>query len=235
MELHELGVADPGAGEGGEPEGVAGVLVPAGGGVAPDAGVPAGGEDHGVGVDDHRGAVDDVEAVGAEDAAVGGEESRDVDGVDDLQIQLGGATQQGALDLESGVVAGVAGATVLVRAEEALADPAVRLAGEGHAPALEILDPLRGAAGDRLDDRGIREEVGLAEGVGGVLLPAVLGIHGAECGVDAAGCERGVGVMLAALADGEHLHAALRELDRGAQARAAGADDEDGGGEETFV
>jgi hypothetical protein len=145
------------------------------------------------------------------------------------------AAQQGALDLETRVVARVAGAAVLVRAEEALADPSVRLAREGHAPALEILDAAGGVLGDDLDDRGIAEEVRLAQRVCGVLLPAVLRIDRAERGVDAAGGERGVRVVLATLADREHLHPALGELDRGAEAGAPGTDDQHGGGEEALA
>ena len=234
VELHELRIPDPAPREGCEAEGVAGVLIAARRGVAPDAGVAAGREDHCVGVDDHGGAVDDVEAVGAEDAAFRDEQTGDVDGVDDGHLQFGGAAHEGALDLEAGVVAGVGGAAVLVRAEEALADPPVGLARERHAPALEILDAARRIAGDRLDDGGIREEVRFAQRVGGVLLPGVLGIHRRERGVDAAGREGGVGVVGAALADCEHLHAALGEFDGGAEAGAARADDEHGGGEESF-
>ncbi len=75
MELHELGVADPAAGLDGEAEGVAGVLVATRRGPAPDAGVAARGEDHGVGVDHVARAVGQVEAVRAEDGVVAHQES----------------------------------------------------------------------------------------------------------------------------------------------------------------
>jgi hypothetical protein len=45
------------------------------------------------------------------------------------------------------------------------------------------------------------------------------------------GRERGVGVGLRALAEGEHVDARLGEFDGRAQARSAGADDEDGRGD----
>ena len=118
-----------------------------------------------------------------------------------------------------------------MRAEEALRDAAVVLAGERHAVALEVVDAPGGALGDDLDGARVGEEVALLEGVGGVLLPAVLGVHGGEGRVDAAGGERGVGVVLGALADREHVDAGLGELDRGAQAGSAGADHEDGRGD----
>ncbi len=78
------------------------------------------------------------------------------------------------------------------------------------------------------------KQVTLLDGVGGVLLPAVLGIHRAERGVDAAGGQGGVGIRLRTLAEHEHVGAELGEFDRGAQAGSAGADDEDGGGEGAF-
>ena len=74
VELHELRIADAGAGLDGQAEGVAGVLVPARGRAPPDARVAAGGEDHRVGVDEVAGAVAEVEAVGAEDDVVAHEE-----------------------------------------------------------------------------------------------------------------------------------------------------------------
>ena len=116
-------------------------------------------------------------------------------------------------------------------AEEALRDPAVLLAGERHAVALEVVDAAGRALGDDLDRARVGEQVALLEGVGGVLLPGVLGVHRGERRVDAAGGERRVGVRLGALADGEDVDARLGELDRRAQARTARADHEDGRGD----
>ena len=91
------------------------------------------------------------------------------------------------------------------------------------APDVTILDRVR-----------IRQQVRLLEGVRGVLLPAVVGVHGGERRVDAAGREGGMGIRLGALADGEHVDALFGEFDGGAEAGAAGADDEHGGGDLAF-
>src|SRR5699024_1376998 len=97
VELDELGVAESGTGLDGQTEGVAGVLVPTRWGPPPDAVVAAGGEDDGIGVDPVAGAVDDVEAVGAEDAAASDEQLRDVDAVEDRDVQGLGTMNEGAL------------------------------------------------------------------------------------------------------------------------------------------
>ena len=231
VELDELHVAQAAARVGGEAHRVAGVLVAARGRAAPDPRVAAGGEDHRVGEDRRCArAVVDVEAVGAEDAAVVDEQPGDVDVVAHLHAELRRPAHERALDLAAGVVAGEAGAAVGVRAEVALGEPAVWLAGEAGAVGDEILDGGGRLAGEQLDDRGVGEVVGLGDRVGGVLLPGVLGVHGAQRGVDAAGGEHGVRVVAAALADAQHLVAGLGELDGGPQAGGAGADDEDAGG-----
>ena len=110
----------------------------------------AGRENDRVGVDDVAGAVLQVEAVGAEDDVVADEEPGDVDGVEDRDLQLRGAVDERALDLEAGVVTGERGAAEGVRAEEALRDPPVLLSGERHAVALEVLDAASRALGHDL-------------------------------------------------------------------------------------
>ena len=175
-------------------------------------------------------AVVDVEAVRAEDAAVVHEQAGDVDVVAHLHAHRGGPLDERALDLAAGVVAGEAGAPVAVGAEEALREAPVVLTREPGAPADEVLDRARRLPAQELDARGIGEPVALAQRVGRVLLPAVLGIHRPERGVDASGGEHGVGVVAPALADAEHLDTALGELDRRAQAGRARADDEDARG-----
>jgi hypothetical protein len=187
VELHELGVADPGAGLHGEAEGVPGVLVPTGRGAAPDPRVPAGGEDDGVRVDDVPGAVDQVEAVGAEDHPVGDEELGDVRRREDGDVQLGGPTDERPLHRQARVVADEGSTPVRVRTEVALADPSVVLPVEVHAVALEVVDAAGGALDDRLHDPGVGEQVALLERVGGVLLPAVLRVRRRQRGVDPAG------------------------------------------------
>ena len=71
--------------------------------------------------------------------------------------------------------------------------------------------------GDDLYRVRVGEEVALLERVGRVLLPAVLGTDGRECGVDAAGREGRVCVRAGPLAHDEDVDPQLGELDGGAQ------------------
>src|SRR4051812_8363785 len=109
-----------------------------------------GSEDHGVRADEIAGAVAQIESVCAEHHVVADEESGDVGGIEDRDVELRSAFHQGALQLQTGVVTGEGGAAERVRAEEALRDSAVLFAGEVHAPAFEVSDPLRGALRDDL-------------------------------------------------------------------------------------
>lgn len=122
-----------------------------------------------------------------------------------------------------------------MRTEEALGDATVVFAGEVHAPALEVADAAFGALSDDLDRVRVGEQVALLDGVGRVLLPAVIRVHGAERRVDAAGGERGVRILPRAFADGEHVDTVFGDLDRRPQPGAAGADDEDRGGYLSFA
>ena len=227
VELHELHVAQPTSRERGEPHRIAGVLVAARRRAAPDPRVAARSEDDRVGHDEPPAAVVDAEPVGAEDAPVVDEQPRDEDVVAHLHGDGQRTLDEDALDLAAGVVAGEARPPVAVGSEEALRQPPVVLTCEPGAPAHEVVDRPRRFPGEDLDARRIGEPVALAQRVGRVLLPAVLGIHRPERGVDPAGGEHRVRVVAAALADAEHLYAALRELDRRLQAGGAGADDED--------
>ena len=235
VELHELGVAQARAGVDGQAERVAGVLVAARGGAAPDAVVSAGGQDDGVGMDEVALAAVDVEAVGAEHLVPAHQQPGDVDLVEDRDVQLLGAVHQAALDFQAGVVTGKGCAAEGVRTEEALGDAPVFLAGKAHPVAFQVGDSLRRSAGDDLHGVGVGQVVAFLDGVGGVLLPAVFLVHGAECGVDAAGGERGVCVVARALAHGEHIDAHFGQLDSSPEARSTGADDQDGGGNLSFV
>ena len=139
VELHELGVAQPGAGIDRQAERVAGVLVAARGGAAPDAVVSARGEDDRIGVDEVALSAVDVEAVGAEDLVPAHQQPGDVDLVQDGDVQLLGPVHQAALDFQAGVVAGERGAAEGVRAEEALGDAPVFLAGKAHPVAFQVV------------------------------------------------------------------------------------------------
>jgi hypothetical protein len=235
VELDELGVADPAAGEHGEPEGVPGVLVPAGRGAAPDACVPTRGEDHRVGVDHIPLSVLQVESVGAEDDVVPHQDPRDVHRVQDRDVELRGPVDQCALDLQSGVVTDERGPAVGVRAEEPLRDSPVGLAREGHPVAFEVFDAAGGVLGHDPDGLGVSQQIALLERVGRVLLPRVLRVHRRQRRVDAARGERGVRVHPRSFADREHADTTLGQLDGGPQARPSGADDEDGRRDLVFV
>ena len=103
------------------------------------------------------------------------------------------------------------------------------LAGEGHPVPLEVLDAPRGALGHDLYRGGIGEQVALRERVGGVLLPAVLRVHGASAALMPPAASVVCASRLRALADDEHVDPPLCEFDCRAQPRTAGADDEHGG------
>ena len=113
-----------------------------------------------------------------------------------------------------------------MRAEEALEQPARLVAGEARAVALELVDRRGRLAAEQLDGVVLAQEVPVAQRVGGMLLPGVLGIGGAERSVDAAGREHRVAVEAAPLADDEHVRPGLAERDGRAQAGGPGPDDE---------
>lgn len=172
-----------------------------------------------------------VETVRAENHVVADQKSGDVHGIQYGNGEFGGTSDQGALQFQPGVVTGERGAAVGVGAEEALRDAAVAFARERHAPPFQIGDRLRGVFGDGLHRDRVGEQIALGDGVGGVLLPAVLGVHRGQCGVDPARGERGVRVGLGPLADHQHIDSVFGQFDRGAQPRTAGADDEHCGGD----
>lgn len=191
-------------------------------------------ENDGVRVDHVALSVREIEAVCPEHGTVVHQEPGDVDAVQHGDLQLTRPPDERALDLQTRVVTGEGGAPELVRTEEALRDTAVLLPGEGHAVALQIIDTQGGALGDDLGGTRIGEQVTLLESVRGVLLPAVLGIHGGQGRVDAPGGQRRVGVLLRPLADGEDVHTGLGQLDRRPQACSARTDHQHHGGETLF-
>ncbi len=195
VELHELHVLELAAGLQREAHALAEVLVAARGGAAVDPRVAARGQDDGVGVDDVGRARLDVEAVRAEDAAARLEQAGDDQPVVEVDRQLHRPAHERPLHLATRVVAGEAGAAVLVRPEEALGEPAVLLVVEARAPALELLDGLRRALDELVDDPRVPEPVPLGERVRRVLRRGVLRVHRAERCVDAARGEDRVGVL----------------------------------------
>ncbi len=223
VELHKLRVSQAPARFDGETERVTGVLITTGGGATPDAVVTTGGEDYGIRMNDITSAVVDVEAIGPEYHVVVDEDAGDVDGVENIDVQLRGPVDEGALDLETGVVAGKRRAAELVGAEEPLGDAAVVLAGKRHPVSLEVFDAACCTRGDNLHGVRVGQQVALFEGVGGVLLPGVFLVHRGEGRVDSTGGERGVGIRFVAFTDRENVDPLLREFDGRPQARTPGS------------
>ena len=128
--------------------------------------------------------------------------------------------------LEAGAVADVREARVAVAAEVALGDEAVLGAIEERAPLLELEHALRRLLRVELRHAPVVEHLAAAHGVAEVDLPVVLGPHVAERGGDAALGHDRVRLAEERLADEADRHALRRRFDRGAQAGATGADDE---------
>src|SRR5207302_9356834 len=99
------------------------------------------------------------------------------------------------------VVAGKARAPPPVRPEEALVDLAVVGTRERAAPLVQLGNGCRRLHAHGLDDARVAEPVALAQRVGRVLLPRVLGVARADSGVDAARREHAVGVETRPAAD----------------------------------
>ena len=133
----------------------------------------------------------------------------------------------GADQLEPGAVADVGEARVLVAAEVALADPAVRRAVEEGAVRLELPHPVGSLLGVQLGHPPRVEELAAAHRVAEVDLPAVVAVDVAHARRDAALGHDGVRLAEEGLADDGRAQSRLAGGDRGAQARAAGPDDED--------
>ena len=121
--------------------------------------------------------------------------------------------------LEPGAVADVGEARVLVAAEVALADLAVRGAVEEGAVGLQLPDPVRRLLGVQLGHPPRVEELAAAHGVAEVHLPAVVAVDVAHARGDAALGHDRVRLAEQGLADDGRAHPGLAGGDRGAQAR----------------
>jgi hypothetical protein len=194
----------------------------------------AGGQQHGLGLEDvqfaglhlERGDADHV-ALGVADQVqrhpldeeVGAR--LDVLLVQRVQHRVAGTVGRGtgALHRLLAVVGGVA-------AERTLVDRAVGVAVERHAEVLELVDDLRRLAAHELDRVLVAEPVGALDGVEEVVVPVVLA-HVAQRGTDAALRSHGVRARREHLGKNGHVQAGTRQLQRGAHAGAAGADDDD--------
>ena len=124
------------------------------------------------------------------------------------------------------VVAGVTRAPPAMRAEEPLVDATVVGPREPTTPLGQLLDRGGRLAHHDLDDARIAEQVTLRVACRRSAAATNPRDRGAERGVDAARREHGVRVETGTLADHHDLGPRLMRGDRGADARAAGADHE---------
>ena len=134
---------------------------------------------------------------------------------------MAGAVGGGAGALHRRALAELGG----VAAERALVDAPVLGAAERHAVVLELVDRLRRLAREVLHRVGVAEPVRALDGVVHVPLPVVRA-HVAEAGGDAALRGDGVAAGREDLGDAGGLQPGLGHAEGGAQAGAAGADDD---------
>ena len=128
--------------------------------------------------------------------------------------------------LEPGAVADVGQARILVAAEVALEDAAVRGAIEDRAPRFELAHAVGRFAGVQFGHAPVVHVLAAAHRVGEVHLPAVAVVGVGERRRDAAFGHDRVGLAEQRLAQQPDPHARRRCFDRRPQPRSAGADDE---------
>ena len=133
---------------------------------------------------------------------------------------------QRADHLEAGAIADVRQARILVAAEVALQDAAVRRAIEQRAPRLELADAIRRFLRVQLRHAPVVDVLAAAHRVGEVHLPVVAVVDVGERRRDAAFGHDGVRLAEQRLAEQPDLNPGRRRFDRRAQPCAAGADDE---------
>ena len=232
VELHELHVFQRQAGAQHHGVAVAGLGVRTGAGEV-DAAIAAGGDDGLLGAEAVQRAVVELEG---DDAAAGAVlVHHQVDG-EILDEELGRVPERLAVQrVQHGVAGAVGGSGRALRrralavlgghaAERALVDAAVLRAAERHAVVLELVDRLRRVAAQVLDGVLVAQPVGALDGVVHVPAPVVRA-HVAERRGDAALGGHRVRAGGEHLGDAGGLEARLGAAERGAQARAAGADD----------
>ena len=137
--------------------------------------------------------------------------------------------QHGVAGAVGGGAGPLRGALAVMRghaAERTLIDLAVLAARKRQAPVLELVDGLRRVAAQIFDGVLVAEPVGALDGVVHVPAPVVLA-HIAERGGDAALGRHRVRTGGKDFGDAGGAQSGLAATDDGAQARAAGADDDD--------
>ncbi len=193
---------------------------------APDA---AGGEHDGLGAEDDELAVLAPVAERAADAVAVRIDEKPRDGA--LHVHLHAAVDAVLLEradhLEARAVADVGEARVLVTAEVALKDSPVGRAVEERAPLLELVHAVGRFHGVELRHAPLVQVAAALHRVAEVDLPVVLRLDVPQRRGDAALGHDGVRLAQQRLADQAHAQALGARLDGGAQARPAGADDQD--------
>ena len=225
MELDELHVDQLGAGIVGERVTVAGVL-PA---VARDlerAADAAGGQHDGAGAKQLEPAALALVAEGADDPIAVLQQPDDRALHVHVDALMDAVVLQRANHLEAGAVADVRETRIAVAAEVALEDAAVLGPVEHRAPRFELAHAIGRLPGVELRHAPVVHVLAAAHRVGEVDPPAVAIVDVGERRGDAALGHHGVGLAEERLADEADRDAGGRRLDRGAQAGAAGADDE---------
>jgi hypothetical protein len=133
---------------------------------------------------------------------------------------------QRANEFQAGAIADVRQARVLVPAEIALKDTAIRRAVEHRPPGLQFTHAGGGFLGVQLGHAPVIHVLAAAHGVREVDFPIVAVIHVGQSRRDAAFGHHGVGLAEQRFANHAHPHAGRRGLDRRAQSRSARADDQ---------
>ena len=144
----------------------------------------------------------------------------------DVDAAVDAVILQRADHLEAGAIADVREPRIAMAAEVALEDPAVLRAVEDRAPGLELADAIRRLLRVQLGHAPVVHVLAAAHRVGEVHLPAVAVVDVGERRRDAPFGHDRVRLAEQRLADQPDLDAGRRRLDRRAQSRAAGADDE---------
>ena len=144
----------------------------------------------------------------------------------DVDALVDAVILQRADHLEAGAIADVREARIAVAAEVALQDPAVLGAIEDRAPRLELAHAIGRLLRVQLRHAPVVQVLAAAHRVGEVDLPVVALVDVAHRGGHAALGHDGVRLAEQRLADEPDGDARRRRFDRGAQAGAAGADDE---------
>ena len=144
----------------------------------------------------------------------------------DVEAAVDAVVLQRADHLQAGAIADVREARIPVAAEIALQDSAVGGAVEERAPGLELADAVRRFLRVQLRHPPVVDVLAAAHRVGEVHLPAVAVVDVGERRRDAAFRHHGVRLAEQRFAEQPDLDAGGRRFDRGAEPRAARADDQ---------